>query len=245
MALSIYKHILTVRLTTHGGSNIAVNISKQIIELLKAYIDGMLDRETLNLELRIIRSKIFETQKNLCDEQILYFSIIQWIALTVPEHAYNEDEIRYVYKALMGEKGYHLRYAHWIPTLKDECDETEQQILEISQNYINNYENNTQFLVFNDQASYLPQNDIEFILSMYTNELTRNEFGEVFYIRNVFFRCLLDLLKIGSICHSSLHHDTNRYVMEKIKYYLSLYNANVPFCCNALLQNGIPTFILY
>lgn len=230
--------------TNHGGGNITMNIPKQIIELVKAYIDGKLDRETLNMKLRIMHSKIFETQNNWCDKQSVYALIIHRIALTVPELAYNEDEIRYVYKALIGETGYHLRYVYWIPMCKDECNETEQKILEISRNYINNCEKNIQFRVFNNQVSYLQESDIEFIQSMYTNELTRNEFGEVLDNNNVFFRCLLDLLKEGSIRQLAQHYDTNQYVMEKIKYFLELYDTNVPICCNALLRKGIPTFIL-
>ena len=86
-----------------------------ITELLRDYLEGKLDRKTLNSELRKIRSKIFES-KNSLRENGIYVSIIHWInAEGLPDvaYAYNDDEIKHVYKALIGEEGYNLSYTSW------------------------------------------------------------------------------------------------------------------------------------
>ena len=223
---------------------IYMNISKQLIKLLKAHLDGKIDRENLNLLLRNLHSKIIETKKCICDESSLYVSIIHWIALTVPEYAYNDDEIRYVYKAVMGEEGYDLQYTYWIPNNKHELNNIEQRIIEISQKYISNYTTNTQYIVFDNQKSCLEESDIQFIRSLCSNKYARQEFRKTAEIPNVAINQLLNLLKDGQICHQSPSYDTNRLVMEKLNSILSSYQNDLPVCCVVSLKKGVPTLTI-
>lgn len=210
-----------------------MHITKQLTCLLKAYLEGTTDREALNAELRKLYAGIPINN--------LYAIIIRHIAI-VPEIAYNKNEIRYVYKALMGEEEYTLRYTFWHPIHKNERDANTQKIVAIARNYVNNYESKRQFQVLPNQTSYLEEEEVKFILSLYANMLTRNEFGHAPEMQDAFFGCLLHLLQTGHRCPPHQHYDTNRYVMEKLKYYLSAYDANIPLCCTVLLQNGMPYY---
>ncbi len=221
-----------------------MNIKKQLSDLLKMYLEGTLEREKLNTELRSLRSTIIGTKRNLVDENSLYISIIHWIALTPPEHAYNDGGIRYVYNSLIGEEGYELQYSYWIPNNKDELNGIEQRILELSRKYISNYENNAHQAVFGNQKFYLEAEDIVFIRSLYSNPHTRQEFRKDVEIPHIAIYQLLKLLDAGQLRHNSSEFDTNGVVAEKLKHALSSYEHDLPAYCVVSLKNGSTTITI-
>lgn len=222
-----------------------MNIKKQLSDLLKMYLEGALEREKLNIELGNLHSKIIGTKRNIVDENSLYISVIHWITLTVPEYAYNDDEIRYVYNSLIGEEGYELQYTYWIPNNKQELNGIEQRILELSRKYISNYENNAQQAVFDDQKYYLEAEDIRFIYSLYSNPHTRQEFRKNVEIPHIAIYQLLKLLDAGQLCHSPMGFDTNGVVAEKLKHALSSYENDLPVYCVVSLKNGGTTVTIF
>lgn len=221
-----------------------MSICSLIANRIKSYIDEKIDRESLNNELIKLHSELFEPEKNMSHEKWMYTSIIHWIAIAPQNVRYNDSEIEYVYKALIGEEGYNLRYTSWIHENKDELNAEEQKILEISRNYVNNYRNETKFQVFDDQSSYLKEDDIKFIRSLYSNKLMRTEFREASEVKDGIIRHLLDLLSDGCVCSRGSLYDTNKYVFEKINVLLSSYDVDMPVYCVKSLQSGILNVVL-
>ena len=105
-----------------NGGKMNINIKKQLSDLLKMYLEGTLEREKLNTELRSLHSTIIGTKRNIVDENSLYISIIYWISRAPSEYAYDDGGIRYVYNCLMGEEGYGLRHSYWSPNNKEELN---------------------------------------------------------------------------------------------------------------------------
>ncbi len=222
-----------------------INISKQIAECLKRYLDGAIDRERLSTELRNLHSKMVETKINMQAENSPYISIIHWVTLEMPNLAYNDDEIRYVYHALLGEEGYDLQHTYWFQKSKQEPNDTEQRILEISRKYVSNYNDNTQYEVFYNQKSYLDENDLRFIYSLYPDKYTREEFRKAAEIPDFAIGQMLNLLEAGKFCLQSAEFDTNRAVAEKLSNILSSYDNDLPMYCIVSLKNGVTTLTVY
>lgn len=218
-------------------------MKKQLSDLLKMYLEGTLQREELNTELRSLRSKIIGTKRNIVDENSLYISIIHWIAITPPEHAYEDGGIRYVYNSLMGEKGYELRHSYWIPNNKEELNDVEQRILELSRKYISNYENNTPQAMFGDHKLWLEADDIEFIHSLYSDPL-KQEFRNDVEIPHIAIYQLLKLLDAGQLRYDSSEFDTNGVAAEKLKHALLSYEKNLPVYCVVSMKNGSTTITI-
>ncbi len=218
-----------------------MNIKKQISDLLKMYLDGDIQREKLNTELISLRPTIIESKRNIVDENSLYISIIHWIALTPPEHAYDDGGIRYVYNSLIGEEGYRLQHSYWIPNNKEELNDVEQRILEISRKYISNYENNAPQAVFGDHKLWLEADDVEFIRSLYSDPFEKQELRKDVEIPHIAIYQLLMLLDAGQFRHNSSEFDTNGVAAEKLKHALLSYENDLPAYCVVSMKNGNTT----
>ncbi len=220
-----------------------INIKKQLSDLLKMYLEGTLEREKLNTELRSLHSTIIGTKRNPVDESSLYISIIRCISLDPSEDAYDDREIRYVYNCLMGEEGYELRHSYWIPNNKEELNAVEQRILEISRKYISNYENNAPHAMFGDHKLWLEADDIEFIHSLYSDPL-KQEFRNDVEIPHIAIYQLLKLLDAGQLRYDSSEFDTNGVAAEKLKHALLSYEKNLPVYCVVSMKNGSTTITI-
>lgn len=218
-----------------------MNISKQIAECLKRYLDGALDREELKTEFRSLHSKMVESKINMQAENHPYISIIHFVTLEMPDFAYTDDEIRYVYHALLGEEGYDLQHRYWFPQNKKGLNDTEQRILEISRKYESNYNNNSQYNVFHNQKSYLEESDLRFIYSLYPDKYTRQEFRKAVKIPNFAIAQMLNLLEAGKYCPRCDGLDSNRAVAQKLKDILYSYENDLPLYCIVSLKNGVTT----
>ena len=218
-----------------------MNIKKQLSDLLKMYLDGVLQREELNTELESLHSKIIGTKRNMVDENSLYISIIYWISRAPSEHAYDDGGIRYVYNSLIGEEGYELRHSYWIPNNKEELNAVEQRILEISRKYISNYENNAPQTVFGDHKFWLEVDDVKFINSLYSDLIERQEFRKGIEIPHIAIYQLLKLLDAGHLRYDSSEFDTNGVAAEKLKHALASYEKNLPVYCVVSMKNGNTT----
>ncbi len=221
------------------------NISKEIAECLKRYLDGAIDREKLKAELRRLHTKMVEAKINMQPENHPYISIIHWVTLEMPYLAYTDDEIRYVYHALLGEEGYDLQHTYWFPQSKKELNDTEQRILEISRKYVSNYNNNTQYEVFYNQKSYLEESDLRFIYSLYPDENARQEFRKAVEIPNFAIAQMLNLLDAGKYGLRSEGFDSHRPVAHKLSNILSSYDNDLPLYCMVSLKNGVTTITIY
>lgn len=223
-----------------------MNISKQVAQCLKRYLDGAIDREKLKTELRNLHSKMVEAKINMQPENHPYISIIHWVTLEMPDLAYNDDEIGYVYHALLGEEGYDLRHTYWFYKSKNELNETEQRILEIARKYVSNYNNNTQYNAFEDQRSYyLEESDLRFIYSLYSDEDRRQEFRKAVEIPDFAISQMLNLLDAGKYCARPEGLDSSRAVAHKLSSILSSYDNDLPLYCIVSLKNGVTTITIY
>lgn len=220
-----------------------MNISKEIANHLKSYLDGAIDREKLNKELCTLRSTMVEAKLNMRTENQPYITVISWIT-TIPDVTYNDDEIRYVYHTLIGDEGYELQYTHWIPQSKEKLNDTEQRIVDLSRKYISNYNSDTVYEVFNNQRSYLEESDLKFLFSLYSGELSRHEFCRTPKIQDFAVRQMLKLLMAGRIQLAPEIFDTVPPVAQKLANLLSSYENDLPFYCIVTLKNGTTTINL-
>ncbi|MBR6513362.1 MAG: hypothetical protein IKT46_00870 [Clostridia bacterium] len=216
------------------------NISKEIADCLKRYLDRAIDRERLNTELIGIRTKMVEAKINMKPENHPYIYIIHWVTIAIPHLAYNDDQIRHVYRVLSGEKGYELQYTYWIPKSNRELNETEQKILTIARKYVDNYNSNTHYTTPHNQEAYLENSDIQFIISMHPDKDKRQEFRKPVEISDFAISQMLSLLESGRLCiHPEF--DTNRPVAHKLTRLLSSYENDLPIFCTVTLKNGVTT----
>lgn len=222
-----------------------MNISKEIAACLKRYLDGDLEREKLKTELRDLHSKMIEAKINMKPENSPYISIIHWVTLEMPYLAYNDADIEYVYHALLGEEGYDLRHTYWFHKSKRELNDTEQRILELSRKYVSNYRNNTQYEVFNNQRSYLEENDLRFVYSLYPDENARQEFRKAAETQDFAIAQMLDLLDAGKYPIRSEGFDSHRPVADKLSNILYSYDNDLPLYCTVTLKNGVTTITIY
>ena len=215
-----------------------MDITKQIADCLKKYLDGAFTREELKTELQSIHSKMVEAKINMLPDNRPYVTIIHFVTLEIPDFAYSDDEIRYVYHALLGEEGYTLKNTVWFPKSNRELNDTEQKILELSRKYVRNYKANKQYTILKSK-SFLEENDIEFINSLYPDRDKRSEFRNAVEIPDFTVSQMLTLLMEGMYnIHPELF-DSNRYVSQKLDSLLSSYDNNIPVCSIVTLKNGV------
>lgn len=240
----MYKCILMGQYIIRGGFCTNMSILNLMTTILKSYIDKTISRETLNRELLEHKSKLLEYRSYWLSEESLYVSIIHWIATAPPNIAYNDEEIEHVYKALIGEDGYCLNYSSLIFNDKYTLNSVEQRILEISKNYVDNYNNNTKFHVLNNQNSYLEEDDRKFISSLYSNKLARTEFREAKGIHHEIIHCLFHLLDSEIVCNQGCDFDIDGLVAKKINVLLSLCKEDLPVYCIKSYQNGRSNMVI-
>ena len=220
------------------------NISKEIADCLKRYLDRAIDMEVLRTELISIRTKIFEAKINMLPENYPYVSIIDWVTIAMQYLMYNDDQIRHVYRALLGEEGYDLQYTYWIPKSKQKLNDTEQRILEIARKYVDNYNSNTHYTTTYNQEAYLENSDIRFISSLHPDKDKRQEFRKPVEISDFAISQMLNLLESGRLCiHPEF--DTSRPVAHKLSNILYSYDNDLPLYCTVSLINGVTTVTVY
>ena len=211
-------------------------ISKEIADCLKRYLDGAIDREVLKTELQALHTKMVETKINMQPENHPYVSIIHWVTLEMPYFEYDDDDIRYVYHALLGEEGYEMHNSYWFYQGKKELNETEQRILTIARKYVSNYDSGTQY----DQR-YIDETDLKFIYSLYSDEHSRQEFRKAVEIPNFAIGQMLVLLDAGKYCSQFETFDSDRAVAHKLSDILYSYDNDLPLYCTVSLINGVTT----
>lgn len=217
------------------------NISKEIADCLKKYLDGAIDREKLKTELQALHSKMIEEKINMQPENHPYVSIIHWVTLEMPHLMYNDNEIGYVYHALLGEEGYDLHDKYWFQRSKRELNDTEQRILDIARKYVDNYNSNTRYAAFHNHKSYLDGSDLNFIHSLCFDEHTRQEFCNPPKISDFLISQMLVLLDAGKYCSRFENFDSDRAVAHKLCHILYSYDNDLPLYCTVSLINGVTT----
>lgn len=222
-----------------------ISISQEIAECLKSYLDKTIGKEELRKELRALHTKMVEKRINMQPENHPYISVIHWVTMEMPDLAYNDEEIEYVYHALHGEEGYDLQHTYWFWKNKVELNETEARILDISRKYLRNYYNNTKFDVFEFQKSYIEEEDLRFIDSLYPEKYRRQEFRKAVEIPSFFISQMLKLVEAGQYCTRDDRFDSNRAVAQKLGNILSCYDNDLPVYCTVTLKNGVTTITVY
>ena len=220
-------------------------ISKEIADCLKKYLDGAIDREALRTELQALHTKMIKEKINLQPENSPYVSMIHWVTMEMPDFMYNDDEIRYVYHALLGEEGYELHNTYWFHIIKKDLSETEERILNLARKFIDNYNSKTQHEVFNDQKSYLEESDLRFIFSLYSDENARQEFRKPQKIPNFAISQMLVLLDAGKYCSWFGTFDSDRTLAHNLNNILYSYDNDLPLYCTVSLINGVTTVTVY
>lgn len=222
-----------------------MEILKRMTELINTYIAGQIERAELNYELKKLQSRISESKKGICIERNMLSLIIHWITVTAPDIAYNDDQIRYVYRALVGEDGCVLNYSTVVHVNIGQLNENEKKVIDIAVKFVNNYKNNIKYHIGNDKYSYLEKDDSEFIKSVCPSYLGRYEFGNICFSDNAALVQLINLLHIGGIYKQEKHAtDTDKVIAEKISNIVMAYNSDKPIFCTAILKNGVAELIL-
>lgn len=217
-----------------------MDITKQIADCLKKYLDGAFTREELKTELHSLHSKMVEAKINMLPDNRPYVTIIHFVTLEIPDLAYSDDEIRYVYHALLGEEGYTLQNTVWFPKSNRELNDTEQKILELSRKYVSNYNANKQYTI-SKSKSYLEESDIEYIYSLYPDRDKRSEFRNAVELPDFAISQMLTLLMEGMYNIHPEIFDSCRYVAQKLEVLLSSYDNDLPFYSIVTLKNGVTT----
>ena len=146
-------------------------------------------------------------------------------------------------RLIKGETELHNTY--WFQKSKQELDETEQRILEISRKYVDNYNSNTRYATFNHHKSYLNGSDLDFVYSLCSDGYKRQEFRKPPKIPNFAISQMLVLLDAGKYCSWFGTFDSDRTLAHKLNNILYSYDNDLPLYCTVSLINGVTTVTVY